>query len=481
MEKKAIINSLIYKFMERCGYQGVAFLVQIVLARLLSPADYGVISLLAIFITVSQVFVQSGLNTALIQKKEVDEVDYSSVFFVSLGISVVLYVILFFCAPYIALFYNMPELSKYLRVLALILIPGAFNSIQNAQIARRMEFKKLMYSTWIAVIVSGIVGILLAYLQFGTWALVFQQLTNQFLVCIILGKMIKWRPAIKFSWKKVNVLFSFGWKLLCSNLIDTIYTNLQGLVIGKKYNSSTLGIYNRGKQFPQLLVDNINGSIQSIMLPTLSKYQDDKVILKSMMRRSIVTSSLIIFPLLTLLGMVARPLITLVLTEKWIECVPYMWIYCFIYAFMPIHTANLQAINAQGRSDQFLKLEIIKKCYGVLILCITIGLFESPIAIAIGGAVSTLISCFVNAHPNKKLLNYSYLEQMKDILPELILAFVMGMAIYPISFINIPDILLIIIQVICGIFIYCLLAWLFKLEPFLYLMHTIKMYLGLSK
>ena len=481
MEKKTIINSLIYKFMERCGYQGVAFLVQIVLARLLSPADYGVISLLAIFITVSQVFVQSGFNTALIQKKDVDEVDYSSVFFVSLGISVVLYVILFFCAPYIALFYNMPELSKYLRVLAIILIPGAFNSIQNAQIARRMEFKKLMYSTWIAVIVSGIVGILLAYLQFGTWSLVFQQLTNQVLVCIILGKMIKWCPAIKFSWQKVKVLFSFGWKLLCSNLIDTIYTNLQGLVIGKKYNSSTLGIYNRGKQFPQLLVDNINGSIQSIMLPTLSKYQDDKVILKSMMRRSIVTSSLIIFPLLTLLGIVARPLVTLVLTEKWIECVPYMWIYCFIYAFMPIHTANLQAINAQGRSDQFLKLEIIKKCYGVLILCFTIGLFESPIAIAIGGAVSTIISCFVNAYPNKKLLNYSYLEQMKDILPEMILSFVMGMAIYPISFMNIPDILLIIIQGICGIFIYCLLAWLFKLEPFLYLMHTIKMYFGLTK
>lgn len=481
MEKKAIINSLIYKFMERCGYQGVAFLVQIVLARLLSPEDYGVISLLAIFITVSQVFVQSGLNTALIQKKQVDEVDYSSVFFVSLGISVVLYVILFFCAPYIALFYNMPELSKYLRVLAIILIPGAFNSIQNAQIARRMEFKKLMYSTWIAVIVSGIVGILLAYLQFGTWSLVFQQLTNQVLVCIILCKMIKWRPAIKFSWQKIKVLFSFGWKLLCSNLIDTIYTNLQGLVIGKKFNSSTLGIYNRGKQFPQLLVDNINGSIQSIMLPTLSKYQDDKVILKSMMRRSIVTSSLIIFPLLTLLGIVAHPLITLVLTEKWIECVPYMWIYCFIYAFMPIHTANLQAINAQGRSDQFLKLEIIKKCYGVLILCVTIGLFESPIAIAIGGAVSTLISCFVNATPNRKLLNYSYLEQMKDILPELILSFVMGMVIYPISFINMPDILLIIIQIMCGIIIYCLLAWLFKLEPFLYLMHTIKMYLGLSK
>lgn len=481
MEKTTIINSLIYKFMERCGYQGIAFLVQIVLARLLSPTDYGVISLLTIFINVSQVFVQSGLNTALIQKKEVDEVDYSSVFFVSIGIAVGLYGVLFFAAPYIALFYNMPELSKYLRILAIILIPGAFNSIQNAQIARKMEFKKLMYSTWVAVIVSGIVGILLAYLDFGTWALVFQQLTNQILICIILFKLLEWRPSLKFSWKKVRVLFSFGWKLLCSSLIETIYTNLQGLVIGKKFNSSTLGVYNRGKQFPQLLVDNINGSIQSIMLPTLSKYQDDKEILKSMMRRSIVTSSLIIFPLLTLMGIIARPLITLVLTDKWSGCVPYMIIYCFIYAFMPIHTANLQAINAQGRSDQFLKLEIVKKCYGVLILCITIGLFESPIAIAIGGAVSTLISCFVNAHPNKKLLDYSYLEQMKDILPEMLLSFIMGVAIYPISFINMPDILLIIIQVICGIFVYCLLALIFKLEPFLYLVNTIRMYIGLPK
>ena len=447
--KKSVIISLIYKFLERCGCQGVSFIVQIVLARLLDPTDYGVLTLLTIFITISQVFVQSGFNTALIQRKDVTEKDYSSVFYLSLSIALILYVILFFSAPFIADFYDMPQLKNVLRVLAIILIPGAFNSIQNAKIAKEMKFKELMYCTLGSVIISGAVGIVMAYLGYGVWALVGQQLSNQVSICIIMMLVVKWRPMLIFEIKRVKVLFSFGWKLLCSNLISNIYNELRSLVIGKKYNSATLGYYNRGKQFPTLIVNNIDGSIQSVMLPALSKEQDNKERVKSMMRRS------------------------LVLTDKWLPCVPYLRVYCFIFAFYPINTANLQALNAQGRSDQFLKLEIIKKCYGILILLITVFCFKTPLAIALGGAVSSLISCFVNASPNKKLLNYSYLEQMKDLFPSMGIAAIMGIIVYGISFLALPSLLKLIIQVLLGVIIYVGLAWIFKLECFIYLKNII--------
>ena len=244
----------------------------------------------------------------------------------------------------------------------------------------RDRFKELMYCTLGSVIISGAVGIVMAYLGYGVWALVGQQLSNQVSICIIMMLVVKWRPMLIFEIKRVKVLFSFGWKLLCSNLMSNIYNELRSLVIGKKYNSATLGYYNRGKQFPTLIVNNIDGSIQSVMLPALSKEQDNKERVKSMMRRSIVTSSFVIFPLMAGLAAVAEPLISLVLTDKWLPCVPYLRVYCFIFAFYPINTANLQALNAQGRSDQFLKLEIIKKCYGILILLITVFCFKTPVS-----------------------------------------------------------------------------------------------------
>lgn len=472
-DKGIIVKSLFFKFMERCGHQGVAFVIQIVLARLLDPTDYGVLTLLTVFINISQVFVQSGFNTALIQRKDVTEKDYSTVFWVSLSIAVFLYGILFASAPLIASFYDVPILKDVLRVLALILIPGAFNSIQNARIAKNMQFKKLMYCTLTSVILSGTVGIVMAYMGFGVWALVGQQLSNQILICIIMMIVVKWRPRFVFESQRLKLLFSFGWKLLCSSLIDTIYNNLRSLVIGKKYDSGTLGYYNRGKQFPELFVNNINGSIQSVMLPALSKQQDNKERMKSMMRRSIVTSSFVVFPICMGLAVVAEPLITLLLTEKWLPAVPYMRIYCFTFSFNPVHTSNLQALNAQGRSDKFLQLELIKKSYGLAVLLFTLFCFDSPIAIAIGGSFTTLISCFVNASPNKKFLNYSYLEQMKDILPSFCISVLMGAIVYCVTFLKLSALPTLIIQMAVGIVIYPLLAWLFKLECFTYLKDSI--------
>ena len=315
--------------MERTGVQGVQFILQLILARLLTPSEYGIISLITVFIVLGNVFIQSGFNTALIQKKDVTEEDFSSVFYLSLFVAMLLYKYYFFSAPLISEFYKMNEITMILRVLSIVLLFGAFNSIQNAIISRTMKFRMLFFSSVISMIISGIIGIILAYLGFGVWALVAQQIVNQISITIILWITLKWRPKLVFSFARVRHLFSYGWKLLLSSLIDTLYMNLRSLIVGKIYTSEMLAFYNRGEQFPQIIVSNINGSIQSVMLPTLSAEQENKKRVKEMVRRSIVTSSYILFPIMVGLAVVAEPLVRIILTEKWIECVPFLQFFVY--------------------------------------------------------------------------------------------------------------------------------------------------------
>lgn len=469
--KSIVIASLFWKLMERAGTQGMQFIVQIVLARLLVPNDYGIIALIAIFITIANVFVQSGFNTALIQKKDANEIDFSSVFYLSLFVATLLYLIFFFAAPFISAFYGVPQLISVLRVLSITLIFGAFNSIQNAVISKKMQFKKLFYSSVGAIIISGTVSIVLAYAGFGVWALVAQQLINQITITVILWFTVKWRPKLIFSFERIKELFSYGWKLLVSSLIDTIYTNLRSLIIGKIYTPSILGFYNRGEQFPSFIVTNINGSIQSVMLPTLASYQENKQRVKDMTRRAIVTSSFIVFPMMIGLAVVAEPLVKILLTEKWLPCVPFLQIFCISYALYPIQTANLQAINALGRSDIFLKLEIIKKIIGIIILTIT--LFFGVYVIALGMMISAIIASFINSYPNLNLLGYSYKEQWKDIMPSLLISSVMGVVVYSFKWIHMATWLTLIIQICVGTILYVEMARIFKLECYTYLITTI--------
>jgi len=470
-KQKVVISNFFWKLFERTASYGLQFIIQIILARLLSPSDFGVLALVLIFITLANVFVQSGLNTSLIQKKVVDNIDYSSVFYLSLGVASALYLVLFLFAPAIASFYDNLGLIPVLRVLALTLFPGVFNSIQNAIVSRTMQFRRLFYSSVGAGFVSGIVGIALAYKGYGIWALVFQQLTNQVCVTIILWFTVKWRPTLQFSIERVKDHFSFGWKLLVSSLIDTTYRDLRSLIIGKVYTPAMLGYYNRGQQFPQLVISNINGSIQAVMLPALAAQQDYTDRVKSMMRRSIVTSSFIVFPMMVGLAVVAEPLVVLLLTDKWLPAVPFLQIFCFSYALWPIHTANLQAINAMGRSDIYLKLEIVKKIVGLAILFISLpfGVYY----LALSEIVSTIASAFINAYPNKNLLDYGYAEQMKDILPSLLLSLVMGVIVYFFSFFGLSLLVTMVLQILAGVVIYVLLALLFRLECFHYLIHTV--------
>lgn len=455
-----------WKLLERFGVSGIQFILQLILARILDPEHYGALSIMIIFTNLANVFIQTGFNTALIQNKDVTEEDYSSVLWVSLLAALAAYGILFAAAPWIADFYTMPYIVTPLRMLALILFPGAVYSIQLAKVSREMDFKKVFYSSIAGTLISGLVGIAIAYLGGGLWALVVQNMLSIIVSCIVMRFTVRLKIRIICNFQRIVILFTYGWKLLVSALLETMYQNLHGLVIGKKYNNETLAYNNRGNQFPMFIINAVNGSVQSVMLPAMSAEQDDRTRVKQIMRNSVTMSAYIIFPMMAGLAAVAEPLVTILLTEKWLPCVPYMQIYCFTLAFYPVHSCNLQAINAMGRSDLFLKLEIIKKVYGLIALAIAVFCFDSPIAIAGTGLFATWIGWFVNAYPNKKLINYAYMEQIADLLPSMLISLAMCILVLLAGKIGGHPLLVLIIQIITGIVSYVLLSIIVKPEPY---------------
>ena len=346
MSSTNVITNFFWRFLERCGAQGVTFIVSIVLARLLDPTVYGTVALVTNFTTIMQVFVDSGMGNALIQKKDADDLDFSSVFYFNMAMCSVLYLIMFFAAPFIASFYRMPELTAIVRVLSFVVVISGVKNVQQAYVSRHLMFKRFFFSTLGGTIGAAVIGIAMAYLGFGVWALVAQMLFNAAVDTTILWITVKWRPKKMFSFQRLKSLFSYGWKLLASSLIDTVYNDLRQLIIGKKYSSGDLAYYNQGKKFPQLIVTNINTSIDSVLLPTMSKAQDDMAAVRSMTRRAIKTSTFLMMPAMIGLAVCAEPLVQLILTEKWLPCVLFLRIFCITYAFYPIHTANMNAIKA---------------------------------------------------------------------------------------------------------------------------------------
>ena len=395
MSSTNVITNFFWRFLERCGAQGVTFIVSIVLARLLDPTVYGTVALVTIFTTIMQVFVDSGMGNALIQKKDADDLDFSSVFYFNMAMCSVLYLIMFFAAPLIASFYRMPELTAIVRVLSFVVVISGVKNVQQAYVSRHLMFKRFFFSTLGGTIGAAVIGIAMAYLGFGVWALVAQMLFNAAVDTTILWITVKWRPKKMFSFQRLKSLFSYGWKLLASSLIDTVYNDLRQLIIGKKYSSGDLAYYNQGKKFPQLIVTNINTSIDSVLLPTMSKAQDDMAAVRSMTRRAIKTSTFLMMPAMIGLAVCAEPLVQLILTEKWLPCVLFLRIFCITYAFYPIHTANLNAIKAMGRSDLFLKLEIIKKTVGIIAILITMWI--SVQAMAYSFLVTTILNQIINS------------------------------------------------------------------------------------
>mgnify|MGYP002571252319 FL=1 len=467
IDKNTTVKNFIWRFAERCGAQLVTFVVSIVLARILSPDDYGTVALVTVFTTILQVFVDSGLGTALIQKKNADDLDFSSVFYFNFVVCLVLYAGMFFAAPIIASFYNDLTLIPIIRVISLTIVISGIKGIQQSFVSRNMLFKRFFFSTLGGTIFSAILGVAMAYAGCGVWAIVAQQLSNTAIDTLILWLTVKWRPKKMFSWERLKTLFSFGWKLLISSLLDTVYSNLRSLVIGKMYSPSDLAYYNQGDKLPSTVITNINTSIASVLLPTLASKQDDRKQLKNMTRRAIKTSTYIIAPLMMGLAFCAPPIVRLILTEKWVPCVPYLRIFCITYMFYPIHTANLNAINATGRSDYFLKLEIAKKVIGMILLLVTMRI--SVMAMAYSLLVSMVTSMVINSWPNKKLLKYSFKEQIIDILPDIFIAIFMGVVVSIIYIFNLSDVMTLAIQIPLGVIVYIGLSIIFKIEEFQYL------------
>ena len=478
-DSRKITSSFAWRLLERFGAQMVTFVVSIILARILDPDVYGTIALVTVFITILQVFVDSGLGTALVQKKDADDLDFSSVFFFNIIVCILLYALLYFLAPLISSFYNNTELTLVIRVLSLTIVISGVKNVQQAYVAKNLLFKRFFFATLGGTIVAAAAGIFLAYMGFGVWALVSQYLVNLLVDTIILWITVKWRPKKMFSFARLKILFSFGWKLLVSSLLDTGYRELRSLIIGKKYSSEDLAYYNKGQQFPNLIVSNVNSSIDSVLLPTMSSVQDDTERVRAMTRRAIKTSSYIMLPLMVGLAVCAEPIVRILLTDKWLQAIFFLRVFCCSYAFYPIQTANLNAIKAVGRSDLFLKMEIYKKVIGLIAILIT--MFISVEAMAYSVLFTTVISMAINSFPNQKLLDYSFFAQIRDMLPQIGLSILMGAVVFLATLLPIPEWIKLLVQVIVGGVIYIGLSWLLKLDSFSYVLMTAKGFFQKSK
>lgn len=470
--KKITMISLIWKLAERFGAQGVGFLVSFILARILEPDAYGTIALVMVFTNVLQVFVDGGLANSLIQKKDADSRDFSTVFFFNIIMSMILYVFIWIIAPVIARIYHREQLTQIVRVLSLTLVFSGVKNVQQAYVARNLLFKSFFFSTLGGTVISALVGIRMALGGYGIWALVAQQLTSSAVDTLILWFTVRWRPMLTFSVERFKALYRFGFHILTSRLVDVIYNNLRQMLIGKIYTFTDLAYYNRGHQIPNMVMSNVNTSLDSVLFPVMSRSQEDIEGVKRMTKRAIQVGSFLLWPVMAGMIGIAEPLIRILLTEKWMISLPYLRLFCIYYAMYPLHTPNLNAIMAVGRSDYFIKMEYIKKTIGLIILMVTIQ--KGVLPLAIGVCVEGVITTFVNAYPNKKLIGYRYAEQLRDVLPNFILSLIMGIIVCLITFLGQTDWVTLLIQIPVGIMIYILGAKVSKNITLTYVTSMIK-------
>ena len=480
MDKKiSVVTNLLWRFMERCGAQLVGFVVSVVLARLLEPSYYGTVALVTAITTILQVFVDSGMGSALIQKKDSDDLDFSSVFYFNLVFCLILYAGLFLAAPLLARAYHDLSLTPLIRVLGLVVVVSGVKNVQQAYVSKTLQFRRFFFATLGGTLFSAVLGIVLAYCGAGVWALVAQQLSNAAVNTAILWLTVGWKPRRVFSLERLRGLISYGWKILVSALMDTLYLKGYQLIIGLRYSEADLAFFNRADQLPNLVVDNINASIDSVLLPVLADAQDDPAQVREMTRRAIKTSTYIMLPLMVGLAVCAGPVIRLLLTEKWLPCVPYLQILCFVYAFWPVHTANLNAIKAMGRSDIFLKLEIIKKVVEALSILVTMR--YGVMAMTWGMFAAATVSVFINAAPNKRLIGLRFTRELTDMLPAMLLAAAMALLILPIGRLGLGDWATLLLQVPLGALIYIGGSALLKLDSFTFLLGIAKKFLEKRK
>lgn len=468
MNRGTIVKGLFWVYFENIVTQIVSFVVTIVLARLLAPSHFGAIALVAAFINIANVFVNTSFSSALIQKKDADELDYNTMFWFNLIISFIIYFILFITAPIIAKYYNDDSLSNILRVLALSVPLSAFNSIQVAYVSSHMIFKQTFFSHSLGALLSGVFGVVMAYLGFGVWALVAQRLTNVAFNTIILRIVVTWVPKFQFSFERLRPMFAFGWRILVTGLMFSAYNELRSLIIGKRYSTADLGYYDRGWSFPKLIANNIDATITRVLFPALASEQDSLNRLRDKTRRAAKTSAYVMTPVLFILAAMSQPLVAVLLGEKWLPCVPYLQILSFVWMLQPTQTCTVQAIKSIGRSDVYLRLEILNKIVGVGFLLYAVFVKDSVFAIAVTMLIYEFFSLITYGIVSHHYIGYKLIHQFSDIIwPMAFSAIACALAnMTSLFFTN--NILIICVYLALGLFVYVLLSELFKLDAYLY-------------
>ncbi len=421
-------KSFFWNFAENVLYKVVQFLLQIILARILLPEDYGLCAIVLAFINIAQEFVNSGFASALIQKKEASRLDFSSVCHFSIALGIIFYIILFVIAPVIADFFNDARIIDIMRVMGVSLIIGAFNSVQTAIVYKRLEFRKSFISNLVSISISAVIGIITAIKGFGVWALVIQYMSNRVINTIIFLFLIKWLPNFEFSFNSIKQLFNYGWKLMVTSLLSFLSQDIYSLVIGKFFSKSQLGLYDLGNKIPANLANTVASSIGRVLFPTLSTIQDDRSKIKDYIKKTNQLASFVMFPLMFGIAATAKPIVLLVFTEKWVDVVVIMQIACVWYAFNPIHYANIQVSKAIGRSDISLFVEFSKKLVDIIMLLLTVR--YGLVYVALGLAVSSIIGLWINIEPIRKYIGYSTFGQLRDICPSFIIGLSMFVVIY---------------------------------------------------
>lgn len=445
--KQKTVKGTVWSAVERFSVQGVQFIVMIVMARILTPEDYGLVGMLAIFLAVSQSLIDSGFSQALIRKMDRTEIDNCTVFYFNIVVGLVLYLILYFLAPLVAKFYDAPAITSIMRVICISVIINSLVVVQRALYTVNIDFKTQAKASLSAAIVSGIIGITMAYKGFGAWSIVTQQLTNLGINAGLLWLFSKWRPRLLYSWKSFRELFSFGSKLMLSGLLDTLYKNIYTLVIGKVFNASSLGHYTRAHQFADFPSSNLTGIMQRVTYPVLCNIQEDDERLKNVYRRFLKLSAFIIFPLMLGLSAVSEPFVEIFIGRQWSYCSSLLQILCFSMMWFPIHAINLNLLQVKGRSDLFLRLEVIKKTIGIAILCVTIPMGLT--VMCFGQIISSIVALIINTYYTGKLIDIGFFKQMKDLLPITLLSLAMFAVV--LAVVNLIDDIH--LQLVCGIIV----------------------------
>lgn len=474
MSRQGVLSAFAFKFIERIAVKGIGLVISVILARLLAPKIFGLLAIITVFINLAQSFVTSGLGVALVQNRNTQEDDYSTVFYLSFGIAVIATSILFFCAPLIGNFYNNDALVWPLRVLAFSLLFASLNSVQMAKLQREMRFREMMICNLVATLLSGTMGVVAAFMDMGLWALVIYSLASTVMTTVCLFAVDKWYPKRVFSVSRAKELWGFGWKMLVSSLLCSLYNDVRALIIGKKYSTTDLAYYNKGQQFPDILSNTLDVSIQSVMLPVMSKVQDSKSALNQYLMRSMALATFVVTPVLLGLAAVGNTFFPLLLTEKWNQSIPLLIVFCFSYLFIPIRSANLSLIKASGRSDLYMKIEAIRRAVMLAILLVSIFCFRSVMVIALGFFVSSVVDTCIVVACVKKQTGLGLLRQFGKLWKIFLSGFVMAAIVYLMNSLSMVPIFRLVLQVTIGAAIYIACSFMFRLEPFFYGLDLLK-------